>query len=75
MFCCVRSIYHQLTLIPCLHIHKHHTTQIQTYLLNSRYRKLSVSFHPDKNIGSDEEREMADKAFKDIAVAFEVLGR
>ena len=39
------------------------------------YRKLSVSFHPDKNIGSEEEREMADKSFKDIALAFEVRYR
>jgi len=36
------------------------------------YRKLSVQFHPDKNLGADYAN--ADAAFKDIVAAFDIVG-
>lgn len=40
--------------------------------IRKAYRKLSVAFHPDKNPG-EEEKALADQAFKDIVAAHEIL--
>lgn len=41
--------------------------------IRKAYRRLSVAFHPDKNTG-DDVKDLADKAFKDIVAAFEIIG-
>ncbi len=40
--------------------------------IRKAYRRLSVAFHPDKNPG-EEEKALADLAFKDIVAAHEIL--
>lgn len=42
--------------------------------IKKAYRKLALKYHPDKNShGSEEQRVKADKMFKDINEAHEVL--
>ena len=40
------------------------------YLLDSRYRRLALKWHPDKNPNNKEE---ADRKFKEISEAYDVL--
>jgi DnaJ-class molecular chaperone len=42
--------------------------------LRKGFKKLASKWHPDKNTGSDEQREIAEKLFKDINEAYTVLG-
>ena len=41
--------------------------------IKKAYRKLAMKYHPDKNQGSAEEREIAEKKFKDISEAYNIL--
>jgi len=41
--------------------------------LKKAYKKLAPKWHPDKNNGSEEQRLQAEKMFKDIGEAFQVL--
>lgn len=57
---CNRSHYESLGITP-------HATQAD---IKAAYYKMSMSFHPDKNKGSEE----AAQKFRDITEAYEVLG-
>ena len=41
--------------------------------IKKAYRKLAMKYHPDKNTGSKEESEMAEKEFKKVTEAYSVL--
>lgn len=41
--------------------------------IKKAYRKLALKWHPDKNSGSEEERVLAEKTFKDIGEAYALL--
>jgi DnaJ-class molecular chaperone len=41
--------------------------------IRKNYRKLASKWHPDKNTQSDEQREHAEKMFKDINEAYSIL--
>jgi curved DNA-binding protein CbpA len=41
--------------------------------LKKAYKKLALKWHPDRNQGSEEEKQKADKMFKDINEAYSVL--
>ena len=41
--------------------------------IKKAYRKLAMKYHPDKNQGSKEEQEVAEKKFKEISEAYNVL--
>ena len=41
--------------------------------IKKAYRKLAMKYHPDKNQGSPEEQEVAEKKFKEVAEAYNVL--
>lgn len=44
--------------------------KITTILIDFRYRKLALKWHPDKNLDNPEE---AGRRFKEISEAYEVL--
>jgi DnaJ homolog subfamily C member 7 len=41
--------------------------------IRKAYKKLALKWHPDRNNGSEEERKMAEKTFRDINDAYSVL--
>lgn len=41
--------------------------------IKKAYRKMAMKYHPDKNQGSAEEKEIAEKKFKEISEAYNVL--
>eukprot|EP00475_Leptophrys_vorax_P042079 TRINITY_DN793_c0_g2_i2.p2 TRINITY_DN793_c0_g2~~TRINITY_DN793_c0_g2_i2.p2 ORF type:complete len:496 (+),score=151.53 TRINITY_DN793_c0_g2_i2:31-1488(+) len=42
--------------------------------IKKAYRKAALKYHPDKQVGAtDEEKEIAEKMFKDVAESYEVL--
>eukprot|EP00771_Trimastix_marina_P003940 gnl/Trimastix_PCT/656.p1 GENE.gnl/Trimastix_PCT/656~~gnl/Trimastix_PCT/656.p1 ORF type:complete len:508 (+),score=176.88 gnl/Trimastix_PCT/656:112-1524(+) len=46
---------------------------VQQPQLQKAYRKLALKWHPDKNNGSEEERERASNMFKEVGEAYAVL--
>lgn len=41
--------------------------------IKKSYRKLAMKYHPDKNQGTNDEQEIAEKKFKEISEAYNVL--
>lgn len=41
--------------------------------IRKAFRKLATKWHPDKNLESQEQKELADKVFKDINEAYSIL--
>lgn len=41
--------------------------------IKKAYWKLALKWHPDKNTSSEEQKQLADKMFKDIGEAYAVL--
>ena len=41
--------------------------------LKKAYRKLALKWHPDRNQGSEEQKQKADKMFKNINEAYSIL--
>ena len=44
------------------------------YSIKKTYRKLAMKYHPNKNPDNPEARALAEELFKEISVAYDILG-